>query len=243
MVRRVAYSGVVGSESHYFGGQPVGTLRDNGVRRLAGADLAALTTQVMTDVGLYLEKGDVVKFLTFLSGATAAGTPTNWWFALYNPAGDTGQVALTTQVMTSVPVHLRAGDVITSISARSGATAADTPTNWWFALYDPAGATLLGQTADQTNTAWAANTAMKVALASPYVVPTTGVYRAAIMVKATTVPTLAGLSVRAGASAAVVAGQAVLAQTSGTGLTTTAPATIATPTAVGTVPYVAATSA
>lgn len=191
MVRKVAYSGIVGSETYYYGGQPAGTLRDNGIRRYSGADLAALTTQVMTDVALYLEKGDVVKYLTFLSGATAAGTPTNWWFALYNPVGDT----------------------------------------------------LLGQTADQLTTAWAANTAMKVSLATTYVVPTTGVYRAAIMVKASTVPTLAGVTVRAAASAAVVTGQAVLAQTSGASLTTTAPATIATPTAVGTVPYVAATSA
>ncbi len=189
--RRTAYAGIVGSENYYFGGQNQGTLRDNGVRRLAGANLAALTTQVMLDVGLYLEKGDLVKYLTFLSGVTAAGTPTNWWFA----------------------------------------------------LYDPTGATLLGQTADQTNTAWAADTAMKLALATPYVAPATGIYRAAIMVKATTVPTLAGYTVRAAASAAVVAGQPVLAQTSGSALTSTAPATIATPTAVGTVPYVAATSA
>ncbi|MFD0347333.1 hypothetical protein ACFQ0M_17255 [Kitasatospora aburaviensis] len=35
--------------------------------------------------------------------------------------------ALTTQVMTSVPVYLRRGDVVTSISVRSGATAAGTP--------------------------------------------------------------------------------------------------------------------
>lgn len=162
---------------------------------------------------------------------------------LYDSASDTGQVALATGVMTSVPILLQAGDVITNLSFRSGATAAGTPTNWWFALYNPVGDTLLGQTADQLTTAWAANTAMKVSLATTYVVPTTGVYRAAIMVKASTVPTLAGVTVRAAASAAVVTGQAVLAQTSGASLTTTAPATIATPTAVGTVPYVAATSA
>lgn len=191
MVRRVAYSGIVGSETYYYGGQPAGTLRDNGIRRYTGADLTALTTQVMTDVALYLERGDPVKFLTFLSGQTGAGTPTNWWFALYSPDGQT----------------------------------------------------LLGQTADQTNTAWAANTPMKLQLASTYTVQTTGVYRAAIMVKATTPPTLAGITVRAAASAAVVPGQAVLAQTSGSGLTTTAPPTIATPTAVGTVPYVVASSA
>ncbi len=191
MVRRTAYSGIVGPEAYYYGGQNQGTLRESALRRLSGADLAALTTQVMTDVALYLEKGDVVAYLTFVSGATAAATPTNWWYALYNPAGDT----------------------------------------------------LLGQTADQLTAAWAANTPKKLALGTPYTVPTTGVYRAAIMVKASTVPTLAGVSVRAAVSAPVVTGQVALAQTSGSGLTTTAPATIATPTAVGTVPYVVATSA
>jgi hypothetical protein len=191
MVRKVAYGGIVGSESHYYNGQPAGLVRDNGIRRYSVADLGVLTTQVMTDTAIYLEKGDLVAYLTFVSGATAAGTPTNWWFA----------------------------------------------------LYDPTGANLLGQTADQLTAAWAANTAKKVALAAPYVVPATGVYRAAVMVKATTVPTLAGSNVRAAVSAAVATGQAVLAQTSGSGLTTTAPATIATPTTVGTVPYVIASSA
>ena len=45
-------------------------------------DLAALTTQVMTSVVLPLQTGALVTNLTFISGATAAGTPTNWWFAL-----------------------------------------------------------------------------------------------------------------------------------------------------------------
>ncbi len=171
-------------------GNPAGPFRTNLRRTELGGNLAALTTQVMTAVALYLEAGDVVTNLTFCSATTAAGTPTNWWFALYSSAA--------------------------------------TPA-------------LLGQTADQTSTAWAANTAKTVALAAPYTVPTTGIYYAAIMVKATTVPTLLGASLNANASAAVVTGQKVLATTSGTGLTDTAPATIATPTTVGTVPYVVAT--
>lgn len=148
--------------------------------------------------------------------------------------------ALTTQVMTAVALHLRAGDVITNLTFCSATTAAGTPTNWWFALYDTAATpALLRQTADQTSTAWAANTAKTVALATPYTVPTTGVYYAAVMVKATTPPTLVGASLHTGA--AVVTGQKVLAVTSGSSLTDTAPATLATPTTVGTVPYCAAT--
>lgn len=41
--------------------------------------------------------------------------------------------ALTTQVMTSVPIYLQAGDTVTNLSFISGATAANAPTNWWFA--------------------------------------------------------------------------------------------------------------
>lgn len=171
-------------------GSPAGMFRPNLRRTEAGGNLAALTTQIMTAVALYLEAGDVVTNLTFCSATTAAGTPTNWWFALYSTAA--------------------------------------TPA-------------LLGQTADQTSTAWAANTAMTVALAAPYTVTTTGIYYAGVMVKATTPPTLLGASLNANASAAVVTGQKVLANTSGSSLTTTAPATIATPTTVATVPYVVAT--
>lgn len=157
---------------------------------------------------------------------------------LYDSAGDTGQVALTTQVMTSVPIHLRAGDVITNVSARSGATAADTPTNWWFALYDnsttPA---LLAQTADQTSTAWAANTTKTVALASPVTITRSGIYWVGIMVKATAVPTLIGSAV----APAIVTGERNLSQSSGSSLTATAPATVATPTAKQFAPYVVLT--
>jgi hypothetical protein len=176
----------VSSSQWTLDGSPAGLLRANLRRSECGGNLAALTTQVMTSVALYLEAGDVVTNLTFCSATTAAGTPTNWWFALYSTAA--------------------------------------TPA-------------LLAQTADQTTTAWAANTAKTVALATPYTVPTTGVYYAAVHVKATTVPTLLGASLNVNASAAVVTGQKVLALTSGTSLTDTAPATIATATAVATVPY------
>jgi hypothetical protein len=180
----------VGNSQAALDGSPLTTLRASLRRSECGGNLAALTTQVMTSVALYLEAGEVVTNLTFCSATTAAGTPTNWWFALYSTA--------------STPA-------------------------------------LLGQTADQTSTAWAANTAKTVALATAYTVPTSGIYYASVMVKATTVPTLLGASLNANASAAVVTGQKVLAMTSGSSLTDTAPATIATPTTVATVPYCVAT--
>lgn len=174
-----------------LGGSPSGVLRENMDRRYLSGNLAALTTQIMTSVALPLDAGDVVTNLTFLSGGTAAGTPTNWWFALYD---------------------------------------------------DSATPALIAQSADQTSTAWAANTAKTLALSAAYKVPRPGIYYAAVMVKATTVPTLAGFTLEnAAAAGAVVSGQKVLAQTSGSSLTDTAPATIASPTTVATVPYVVAT--
>lgn len=157
---------------------------------------------------------------------------------LYDSASDTGQVALATGVMTSVPIHLRAGDVITNVSVRSGATAAGTPTNYWLALYSNAAVpALLAQTADQTSTAWAANTTKTLALASPVTITETGVYWVGIMVAAATPPTLLGTV----AAPAIVTGERNLSQSSGAGLTATAPATIATPTAKQFVPYVVLT--
>lgn len=151
--------------------------------------------------------------------------------------------ALTTQVMLSAAIALNTGDTVTNLTFVSGATAAGTPTNWWFALYSSAATpALLAQTADQTTTAWAANTAKTVALSTPQLISTSGIYYVAIMVKATTPPSLlCDVLGIAGAGGALISGQKPLAQTSGSSLTTTAPATIATPTGVVNVPYCVAT--
>jgi hypothetical protein len=157
---------------------------------------------------------------------------------LADSAGDTGHPALATGVMTSVPVYLHAGDVISKIAVRSGATAAATPTNYWAALYSTAPSpALLAQTADQTSTAWAANTVKDLALASPVTITDTGIYWVGLMVAAGTVPSLIGSI----AMTAVVTGERNLSQSSGSSLTATAPATIATPTAKPFVPRVVLT--
>lgn len=145
-----------------------------------------------------------------------------------------GLAALTTQVMASFAIFLPAGAVISNLTFRSGATGAGTPTNWWFALYDTAATpNLIVQTADQTTTAWAANTTMDLALTAAQTLSVSGVYWASVMMKATTPINLLGSIVsQAAASAGLVAGQKAKAQTSGSALTTTAPATIATPTAI-----------
>lgn len=196
----------------------------------------------MTQLGLY--GGNVRDALGAAYGTMAPSSPSTFYRAtqprvgLYDSASDTGSVALTTQVMTSVPLLLAAGDVVTNLTFVSGATAAGTPTNWWFALYDTSATpALLYQTADQTSTAWAAFTAKTVALSTAYTATKTGIYWAAIMVKATTVPTLLGSI----AVPPVVTGERKLAQTSGSSLTATAPSTIATPTVANFAPYCVAT--
>lgn len=151
-----------------------------------------------------------------------------------------GVVGAATQVMGSYGIVLYAGDTISRLVFRSGAVGANTPTNWWFALYDPA-LNLLQQTADQLTTAWALNTTKDLALAAPVVVPTTAVYYAAVMVKATTVPNWLGSATsNTGATGGYVAGERARAQTSGSALTTTAPASIAAPTVIIGVPLVKA---
>jgi hypothetical protein len=148
--------------------------------------------------------------------------------------------ALTTQVMTSVAVPVQPGETITNVTFQSGATAAGTPTNWWFALYSASGA-LLAQTADQLTAAWAANTAKTLALVTPQLIASAGVVYAAVMVKATTPPTLVGANLSLAAAAGSIASSKIRSQTSGSALTTTAPATIASPTTVATIPYVVLT--
>lgn len=141
-----------------------------------------------------------------------------------------------TGVMCSVAIYLQDGDLISNLTFISGGTPAATPTNQFAALYSGAG-TLLAQSADKTTEAWAADTAKSFALASPIRITRSGVYYAALSVAAGTVPTLVG---SVGAKP-VLSGEGNLAQTSGTGLTATAPATIATPAFKRAVPLVIAT--
>ena len=147
-----------------------------------------------------------------------------------------------TQVMASFGIVLYAGDIISNIAFRSGTVGAGTPTNWWFALYNPLPtAALMAQTADQLTAAWAANTTIDLPLTTPQTIPSTGLYYAAIMVKATTPPNMNGSAFAAASvamSGGLVTGQGVKGQTSGSGLTTTAPATIATPSLLNGVAYV-----
>ena len=189
-VSRSKYRGVF--DDWLFDGKPTAFQRSNLPRTDAAADTAVLTTQVMASFAIPVHPGDTITSLTFLSGATGAGVPTNWWFALYNDAA--------------------------------------TPA-------------LLAQSADQLTAAWAADTAITLALTTAQTnAGDHTVWFASVMMKATTPNSLVGVNLgRAGISTGVKSTQKVLARTSGAALTTTAPATITGATAIVGLAYVLAT--
>lgn len=145
-------------------------------------------------------------------------------------------IAATGVVHTSA-IPLQAGDIVGAITFVTGTQAAVTPTAGYLALRSPAGV-VLAQSADLGNTARAANTAFKIAMATAYLVTTPGLYLIDISFTAGTVPSLIGASVQnAVINGAVVTGMPILAQTHGSAVGATPPATIATPTTVATLPY------
>lgn len=146
-----------------------------------------------------------------------------------------------TGVELSVGVPLAAGDIVTNLTFIVGGTALASGTAGYAALRSPSGA-LLGQSADFGSTARSANTVYTVALASPVVIETPGLYLACISFTASTVPTLRGVTV----GNAVVAGNlglsaAALSKSHSSGVGATAPSTLGTPTNVASVPYLVAT--
>ncbi len=144
-------------------------------------------------------------------------------------ACDANLSVLATGTLLLQAIYLPAGTVVSSITCVSGATALGTGTNQWFALYDSS-LNKLAVTSDDTSTAWAADTAKTLSFSTAFVTTYSGLHYIGVMVKATTVPTLAGTATRAS-----ITGLAPkLCGTSSTGLTNpaSAPATAAAITAV-----------
>lgn len=129
--------------------------------------------------------------------------------------------ALSSGLLHLVAIYLRAGQKINNISFFSATTASGTPTNGFFALYDSVGRTLLAQTDNFTTESWAANTIKTKPLTATYTTPTSGLYYVGIMITATTVPTLKGLTAKTNGG---LAGSApILHGNSTNGLTTSLP--------------------
>jgi hypothetical protein len=111
---------------------------------------------------------------------------------------DANLSVLATGTLVLQAIFLPYNAVISSITCVSGATAAGTPTNQWFALYDQS-LNKLAVTADDTSTAWAADTAktLTIPVTGGFTTTYAGLHYLGVMVKATTAPTLAGQATRA----------------------------------------------
>jgi hypothetical protein len=184
------------------------------------------------DEEYFLNGGNPYRSTVSRKGAVASGTQTIG-------GGASG-------VMQSNAVVLYAGDVITNVAFRVGGTSATFGTNndghWWVALYDTT-QTLITQSADQGVATLTSNASKTIALGTPYTVPLTGTYYVAMMVNFGTggspvMPTIVGINGATSMNGNNVSANLVsMSLSSGTGLTTTAPGTISSPTSQGSLPY------
>ena len=108
-------------------GKPTAFQRSNIPRSDATADTAVLTTQVMACYAIPVYAGDVITSLTFLAGATGAGVPTNWWFALYNDAATPVLLAQTADQLTAA----WAADTAKTLALTTAQTNAGDHTVWF----------------------------------------------------------------------------------------------------------------
>ncbi len=154
-------------------------------------------------------------------------------------------------VMHAAAIVLEAGQVVTNISFRVGGTGATLGSNndshWWVALYDTASpANLLSQSADQTTASLLSGSVKTLALSTnggAQTIATTGVYYIAFMLNFGTggVPVMCNLLGQNLGNTTVATGftgtMPLLALQSGSGLTTTATGTLASPSSAANMGY------
>lgn len=138
---------------------------------------------------------------------------------------------LSTGSLSLQAIYIPSGTVVSSISFWSGTTAAGTPTNQLFGLFDSS-LNLLRSSTNDTTTAWAANSKKTLALTSTFTTTYSGIHYLGLMVTATTVPTIKGNTAKT--NGALNAAAPSMGGTSTTGLTTALPATAAAPATVTT---------
>jgi len=161
------------------------------------------------------------------AGAKAETCPRN------GPAGNLSGI-LSSGRLHLVAIPIASGVTVSNIVFMTGTTAASSPTNQWFGLFDQ-NRICLALTANATTAAWAANAVKSLALTSPFVTTYSGLHYLGVMVAATTVPTLTGTAstAQANAIAPIQAGTSNTGQTTPPGLPFTASAI----TASANVPY------
>jgi hypothetical protein len=165
--------------------------------------------------------------------------PTGSYETMPRTAGPVNVVgALTSGRVQLAAIALPTGLVVTNITFFTGTTAASLPTHWWVSLCNSSFVTLRSS-ADKLTTAMAANTQFTVALSSTFTTASAGLYYIAIMITATTPPTLLGSAGPGGAG--VISGVTPMSDLVGLTGQTTAPVdgtNLATsPTAGGTLFY------
>ncbi len=154
-------------------------------------------------------------------------------------AADVGNLAsaLTSGVMTLVPVPVIAGDILATATWHSGNTGSASISNLWSAIYDSAATpNLLRQSTDTGATTWSANSTKVFTFATSYTVPANGYVWCALMLTGTVTP-LSGWTSGKQFITTGSGGQITSAATGGSSLTTTAPNTV-TLTAAASIPYV-----
>lgn len=145
--------------------------------------------------------------------------------------GEVNTSLLSSGRMSLQAIWLPAGVTISSISFWSATTAAGTPTNQLFGLYNSS-LNLLRSSTNDTTTAWAANSKKTLSLTSAFTTTYSGIHYLALMVTATTVPTIKGNTARTGGQLQAAAPS--MGGTSTSSLTTALPATAAAPATVTT---------
>lgn len=143
------------------------------------------------------------------------------------PLVNTGKISLTA-------LWLPAGMLISNFNFVTGPTASSGMTHSWFGITDSTGKQL-SHTVDQTTTAYAANTAVSIALSSQFKVPSEGNYYALMSMTGTTLPTLATVTPVGSSPAMIISGNSsTVSTTPGTDGASSFPL----PTAQLAVPYV-----
>lgn len=102
--------------------------------------------------------------------------------------------ALTAQRLYLFGIGLVAGDSIAGFRFRSGTTALSGGAHAWCGLFDSSRVALKLSAADDTGVTWGATADKDFALSSAYVIPTTDFYYAGLMIDASTMPTMIGLT-------------------------------------------------
>jgi hypothetical protein len=160
---------------------------------------AASTT--LADTGNYYAATNVEGALAEVAlKAGSAATPLGMMAAPTNAIAQTmarqhvqtATVALTSTRQQFTLIYLPSG-TISTISILSGSVAATSPTNQWFSIYDLS-RNKLAVTADDTTTAWAADTVKTLTISGGYTVATAGYFYIGAMVAASIPPSFCGFT-------------------------------------------------